>query len=59
MLDNIDAYESKETGVLVIQLIEVRVFDGVNDLILECFIHCPHIIVDFLSFVLLKLKLVS
>ena len=51
--------DSKEAGVLVLQLIQVCIFDGVGDFILECLIHFTCIIVDSPSFVMLKLELTS
>ena len=58
MIKKIVEGESEESGVLVPQLLEVRVFGGVHDLILECLIHFSYILVDSLSFIMLKLELV-
>ena len=59
MLKYIVACDSKESSVLDIQLLEVRVFYRVNDLIIECLVHCSYILVDSSPFVMLKLGLVS
>ena len=39
MLEYITARDSKESGVIIIQLFEVHVFDGVYGLVLEGFVH--------------------
>ena len=39
MLENIVTHDYNEAGVLVLQLLEVIVFGGVNDLILEFLVH--------------------
>ena len=54
MLDKISSHDSKEDDVLIIQLIQVLVFDGVYELVLEGFIHCARIIVYYVYFVMLK-----
>ena len=59
MLKYIMAHDSKESIVVVIQLLEVCVLYGVNELLLDCIVHCFHIFVDSLYFILLKLELVS
>ena len=53
------ARESEKFGVLVIKLLEVRVFDFSDDFILECFIHCPRILIYYPFFFILTLGLVS
>ena len=55
MLKNIVARDSEEYSVLILQLFQVRVFGGVYDLVLEGFIHCARILVDYMSFIMLKL----
>ena len=58
ILKEITANDSEEAVVLVIQLLEVHVFDGVGDLILESLVHYSRIFVDSLSFIMMKLELV-
>ena len=58
MIDQIAACESEEADVLVIQLLEISVFDGVDGFILECLVHCYHILVDYIYVIVLKLELV-
>ena len=53
------AHDSKEYGVLAIHLLEACVFNGVDDFILECLVHCSFIFVYSTSFVVLRLELVS
>ena len=55
MLDKIMAHESEEAGVLIPQLLEVHVFGGVYGLVIEGFIHCDCIILDYPFLVILKL----
>ena len=55
VINKIAARDSKEDGVLIFQLLWVRVFDSVYALVLEGFIHCFHILVDYVSFIMLKL----
>ena len=59
MLNNIASCDSEEVDVLIIQLPQVRVFNGVDDLVLEGFVHCDHILVDYPSLIMLKLELFS
>ena len=59
MTKEITAHDSEETGVIVLQFFEVCVFSGVDDLIIECLVHCSHIFVDSPSFIMLKLKFIS
>ena len=42
---------------IFLKFLEVRVFGGFNDLILECLFHHSHIFIDYPSFVMLKLEL--
>ena len=58
MLKKIAARESEGDGVLVLQLLEVRFFNGVHDFILDVLIHCDHILVDSPPFIMLSLELV-
>ena len=39
MLKNIAAHDSKESVIFFLQLLAIRVFDGVDELIIECLIH--------------------
>ena len=57
-LEDIAAHDSDKSGVLVIQLLEVHAFNVVDDFILDLLVHCSHILVDSLSFVVLELVLV-
>ena len=59
ILETIAACNSKESGVLIIQLLQVCVFGGVYYLVVEIFVHCARIIVDYPSFIMLKLELFS
>ena len=59
MLEEIMANDCNKSGVIVIQLLEIRFFNSVDDLILECLVNCSHIFVDSPSFFVLKLELVS
>ena len=58
MLEEIVVRHSEESSVLIIQLLEVHVFDGVDDLILDCPVRCFHIFVYSPSSVVLTLELV-
>ena len=58
MPKNIAECDPEEVGLLVLQLPELHVFDGVNDLILEWLVHCYRIFVAYLSFFILNLGLV-
>ena len=49
------AHESKESGVLILQLLEERFFSSINDLILEGLICCAHILIYHPYFIVLKL----
>ena len=53
------AYEPEEAYVLILQLLQLRVFNGVYDLVLEIFIHCSRMLVDSLSFVVLDFEFLS
>ena len=55
VLDKIASCDSTEAGVLIFQLLKVRVFSSVYDLVLEGFIYCAHIFIDSTSFVMLEL----
>ena len=55
MIDEIAAHESEEAGVFVLQLLEVRVFNIGDDLILECLVHFYHIFVDYPAFIMMEL----
>ena len=55
MPEKISAHDSKESGVPILQLPEVHVFEGIYDFIPVIFIHCALIIVDYLSFVVPEL----
>ena len=57
MLEKIPVRDFEESRVLIIKLLQVRVLVDLYVLVLEGFIHCAHILVDYLSFVLLKLEL--
>ena len=57
ILDKITARDSEESGVLILQLLQVSDFKGVYELVIEGFIRCVHILVDSTSFVTLKLDL--
>ena len=59
MLKKISERDSKKYGVLFLQLLEVRVFDVIDKLIVESLINCFHILIDFPYFFMLKLELVS
>ena len=59
MLNNIAARNSEASGVIFLQLIQARVFGGSHDLAIEVFIHCAHIIVNYMPFVMLNLELFS
>ena len=59
IIKNIVKRDSDKYGVLALQLLELHVFDGVDDLIIECLIHCPCILIYSTSFIILKLELVS
>ena len=48
IIEEIMAHDSKKATVIVLQLIEVCVFDGIEDLVFECLIHCYRIILDYL-----------
>ena len=58
MLGEIAARDSEEVGVFILQLLEVRVFMGVNDLILDLLVHHSRIIIYSPAFVILGLQLV-
>ena len=59
MLKNILSRDSEESGVLISQLLKVIVFYCDYDLVLEVFLHCDRILVDYLPFIMLKLDLFS
>ena len=56
ILKKIAARDSKKYGALVLQILQVSVFGGVYDLVIEGFMHSSRIIVDFLSLIMLKLN---
>ena len=58
MLKYISLRDSKESAVLFLRLFEVRVFDFVDNLIIDWLINCSRIILDYLFFILMKLELV-
>ena len=59
MLSNISERDSEEYGVLILQPLEVRVFNSVYDFVIEGLIHCYRILVHYLYFFMLKLDLLS
>ena len=59
MLKNITPHDSEKSSVLMIQLLKVRVFGSVYNLVIVVFIHCERIIVDSPSYIILKLVLFS
>ena len=59
IIENTVGRDSKEGGLLILQLLQVRVFDGVHELVLDRFIHCALIILDSPYFFMLKLDFVS
>ena len=50
MPEKIATHDSDEGGVLILQPLQVHVFDSVYDLVLEGFIHCACIILYYMSF---------
>ena len=56
ILEKIAVRDSKESCVLIIQRLQVHVFEGIYGLVLEGFIHCAHIIVDSTYLIMLKLE---
>ena len=59
IIENTVGRDSKEGGLLILQLLQVRVFDGVHEVVLDRFIHRALIILDSPYFFMLKLDLVS
>ena len=59
MLNKILAHDSEESGVTILQNLDVRFFDCVYDLVIGGFIHCACILVDYPAFVVFKLDLLS
>ena len=59
MTEKIATRDSKEYSLIILQILEVRVFDGIDYLILNCLIYCTRILIDSTSFIMLKLELVS
>ena len=57
MIEEIAARNSEESGVLIIQLIELCFFGGVYEFIFEGFIHCDRILVDSPSFIIMTFEL--
>ena len=55
MLKDIAERDSKEDGILILQFLEVGVFGGVNDLVLEGLVCNTCILLYYISFVVLEL----
>ena len=55
ILKKITERDSEESGVIILQILRVRVFKSVQDLIIELFVRCVYILVDSPSFVMFKL----
>ena len=55
MIEEITVHESEESGVFILQFIEVIVFDIVDYIILDGLIHRPHIAVYSPSFIVIEL----
>ena len=47
MLKNIAAHDSKESVIFFLQLLAIRVFDGFDELIIECLIHNNPILIFY------------
>ena len=52
------ARDAKELGVLVFQFLELHVLDGVDELIIYCFVRRPCVVVNFISFIMLLFHLI-